>query len=441
MENPNRVIIAGAGASGLMAAITAARNGAKVTVLEAMERPGKKLLTTGNGRCNLTNMDPELAKRYHGAPEMFTRPVIERFDAGAVRAFFLKLGLLTTEKNGYVYPYTNQASSVLEVLLTELRRLKIKLKLMEKIEAIRHEDSIWKVQTGTWTYRAERLVLSCGSKCAPMTGSDGSGYQLAEMAGLNLIPVVPALTPLLCEGKAPALAAGVRGMAEISLWKCRKQDMGQMPAKKQGRKDRGRKSAKVGDWIFVASEQGEVQWTKYGISGIAVFQLSRYVAAAKETAAFQATLDLLKPYLEESKMGRKTLEKMLWQRAGQISSDPAGALLRGILNEKLIPLMLDRAEIRPKTRCRDLTEKELCALLDVCSCYPLTVSGTKSYDVCQACAGGVDTAQISPETMECKHIPGLYVTGELLDVDGPCGGYNLQWAWASGYVAGQSAAS
>ena len=418
MENQNRVIIAGAGASGLMAAIAAARNGAKVTVLEAMDRPGKKLLTTGNGRCNLTNMDPKLTSRYHGAPEAFVQPVVEQFDAKAVRKFFLELGLLTTEKNGYVYPYTNQASSVLEVLLAELRRLKIKLILTEKIEAIRQENGIWKVQTGNWTYEADRLVLCCGSKCAPTTGSDGSGYQLAEMAGLKLREVTPALAPLICEEKAPALAAGVRGMAVVSLWQCRKQD-----------------------WTLVASEQGEVQWTKYGISGIAVFQMSRHIAAAKGEKRFYVSLDLLKPYLEESQTGRETLQKVLRQRAGQLPSEPVGMLLRGILNEKLIPLMLDKAGIRQKMRCQELTEPMLCTLLDVCSRYPLTVSGTKSFDVCQVCAGGVDTVQISPETMECRYIPDLYVTGELLDVDGPCGGYNLQWAWASGYVAGRNAAS
>ena len=426
METQNRVIIVGAGASGLMAAITAARNGAKVTVLEAMDRPGKKLLTTGNGRCNLTNMDPGLPGRYHGAAGSFVQPVLEQFDAQNVRGFFGEIGLLTIEKNGYVYPYTNQASSVLEVLLAELRRWKVKLKLTEKVEAISCADRIWKVQTGTWTYEAERLILSCGSKCAPTTGSDGSGYQLAKMVGLKLIPVVPALTPLLCEGKAPALAAGVRGMAEVSLWQCQKQDGRQVHAEKH--------------WTLVASEQGEVQWTKYGISGIAVFQLSRYVAAAKGTRVFRITLDLLKPYLEERKIEREALQGMLWQRAGQLPSEPVGMLMRGILNEKLIPLMLDQAGIRSKMRCQELTEKELFTLLDICSSYPLEVSGTKSFDVCQVCAGGIDTTQISPETMECRRLPGLYVTGELLDVDGPCGGYNLQWAWASGYVAGKNAA-
>lgn len=204
----------------------------------------------------------------------------------------------------------------------------------------------------------------------------------------------------------------------------------------------GRKGAQgqAGDWMPVASEPGEVQWTKYGISGIAVFQLSRHVAAAGRDQMFRVTLDLLKPYQKESGLNPETLFVLLKNRAAALATEPAGLLLRGILNEKLIPLILDAAGIRLKKRCQELSDEALRTLLQVCRSYSLTVSGTKSFDVCQVCAGGVDTVQLSSQTLECRMRPGLYVTGELLDVDGPCGGYNLQWAWSSGYVAGCSAA-
>ena len=320
-------------------------------------------------------MDPELPKRYHGADASFVQPVLEQFDAQEVRNFFGRLGLLTIEKNGYVYPYTNQASSVLEVLLAELRRWKVKLKLMEKVEAITCEDRIWKVRTGTWTYEAERLILSCGSKCAPTTGSDGSGYRLAKIAGLKLIPVVPRAGSAALR-EAPALAAGVRSMAEVSL--------AITPKKKQD------ETWQTDDWTFVLRLlRGEVQWTKYGISGIAVFQLSRYVAAEKGAMTFQVTLDLLKPCLEEQKMERAVLQEMLWRRAGQLPSEPVGMLLRGILNEKLIPLMLDQAGIRSKLQYRSSQKKALHAsgcMQKLCT----AVDGTKSFDICQVCAGGVD---------------------------------------------------
>lgn len=408
MRMEKRIIVAGAGASGLMAAITAARCGAQVTILEAMERPGKKLLITGNGRCNLTNMDPDLEKSYYGRDASFAEPVIAQFGAADTREFFEELGLLTVEKNGYVYPYTGQSSSVWNVLLAEIRRLGVRLKLTEKIAAIRKEDGVWCVSTATWTYQADCLILCCGSQCAPQTGSDGSGYRLAEMAGLRQNRVAPALVPLVCKEHFLGKLAGVRCHARVTLVD--------------------------GQGAVIRTETGEVQWTKYGISGIAVFQLSRYVSLSDRPEAFRVVLDLFDSFQPE------TVIDLLTKRSVELGSEKVPVLLEGLLNEKLIPVLLERAGISLKTRCQDLSFEAIQTLVQLGTQFSLTVQGTKGFNVCQVCAGGIDTSQIFPKTMECRRIPGLYFAGELLDIDGPCGGYNLQWAWSSGYVAGKHAA-
>ena len=415
------VLVAGAGASGLMVAITAARSGAKVTILEAMDRPGRKLLITGNGRCNLTNLEPGLPDAYHGADPAFAKSVIEQFPPEATLAFFHELGLLTTDRGGYVYPYTNQASSVLEVLLAEVRRLKIKLKLSEKIEQISREKGQWKVQTATWTYTCDSLILCCGSKCMPKTGSDGSGYTLAASAGLSVHTPTPALTPLLCEEKFLSSLAGVRCHARITLL-CGHGTSANSAVS----------SAKNTE--IVASECGELQWVKYGISGIAVFQLSRYVSCAHKGERFAIEIDLLDAYSDDKVLS------LLRTRAQALSQEKVSVLLRGLLPEKLIPIVQEKAGIMAKATCDALNEASYSAILHTCRAFRLNVTGTKSFDTCQVCAGGVDPSALSPETMGCRSIPELYFAGELVDVDGPCGGYNLQWAWSSGYVAGRHAA-
>ena len=458
------VLVAGAGASGLMAAITAARSGAKVTLLEAMDRPGRKLLVTGNGRCNLTNLDPKLASAYHGADPAFAKSVIDQFPPEKTLDFFHGLGLLTTDRGGYVYPYTNQASSVLEVLLSEVRRLKIKVKLSEKIERIFRKEEQWKVQTATWTYSCDSLILCCGSKCMPQTGSDGSGYVLAASAGLSVHTPSPALTPLLGEGKFLSSLAGVRCHAHVTLLcshhTTEKRTADSAQSARYDKKAKNTLSAPISSskaaflsssrvigaekhnaayrketvWETVASECGELQWTKYGISGIAVFQLSRHVSCASKNERFAAELDLLDPYSDDEVL------YVLRTRAQALSQEKISVLLRGLLPEKLIPVIQEKAGIPAKMTCAALDEKSLVALLHTCRAFRLTITGTKDFDTCQVCAGGVDPSALFPETMECRSVPGLYFAGELLDVDGPCGGYNLQWAWSSGYVAGHHAA-
>lgn len=459
-----KVMIAGGGASGLMAAIASAREGAEVTVLEGMERCGKKLLVTGNGRCNMTNLDEELPEKYYGTGAEMAEKVIRRFDAGKTISFFEELGLLTQEKNGYVYPYSAQAGAVLEVLLAELRRLKVKLKFGEKIESIEKKDGQWQVRTATWCYSAQSLVLACGSKAAPATGSDGNGYALAKMLGHTVILPRPALAPLVCSGNLFAPLAGVRCRSRVSLF-CEKPRKMQSDAafSKSGREGNRQPDAAVpqsgtgnvvsrksntGDReavclksdtgdnsaVCLKSDIGELQWTKYGVSGIVIFQLSRFVSTHAGRDALYLEIDLLPDF------GEQYLSDLIKRRRALTPNERGAVLLSGILHEKLIAAVMKYSGVPAKAACGAWTDQQVTDLLKAIKHLRIDVKETKSFDVCQVCAGGVDCREVSPEDMQSLKHDGLYFAGEILDVDGPCGGYNLQWAWSSGYTAGSAAA-
>lgn len=417
----------------MMAAIAAAREGAKVTVLEGMEKPGKKLLVTGNGRCNLTNLDPDLPEKYYcveaierrtlpadgSKSEMHStgaivRNVLEQFSVNDTLDFFHKLGLRTMNRNGYVYPYTNQAVSVLDLLLAELKRLKVKLKFTEKIEKIEKEEAGWKVVTGTWTYSCDTLILCCGSKAAKNTGSDGSGYELARQTGHTLTSVVPSLTALTGKGNYFSSCAGVRCPANVTLYVSKTDSA----------------------WQKKATDFGEIQWTDQGISGIVVFQVSRFASLALEKGEkVKAELDLLPDMTQDDVMEYLMCGKTRFPNAS------AAETFSGLLPKKLLAVCLDMNKIKPGTPSGNLTEEHCTRLTETMKRFTMPITGVRSFDQCQVCAGGVMLDEIDENTLESKRVNDLYFAGELLDVDGPCGGYNLQWAWSSGYVAGIHAAA
>jgi hypothetical protein len=314
------------------------------------------------------------------------------------------------EKNGYVYPCTAQSSSVLEVLLAELRRLKVKMKYTEKVCAIVRLDGRWKVQTGTWQYPADAVILTAGSKAVSATGSDGSGYALAASQGHRIVTPAPALVPILCKGDYFGALAGVRCRASVSLFQ------------KRGAQE-----------IQIKEETGELQWTKYGVSGIVIFQLSRFVAADPNGQYF-LQVNLL-PGMDLS-----ALAKQLSVRAKALAGEKVSVLFAGLLHSKLIPHILKTAGIAQKLTCADLNEARIGQILSVASNLTIAVSGTRGFEECQVCSGGIDCREISADTMESRKAKGLYFAGEIVDVDGPCGGYNLQWAWSSGHAAGSAAA-
>ena len=400
------VAVIGGGASGMMAAVTAASEGARVILLEHKDRIGKKILSTGNGRCNFTNIHQEPIC-YHSEDPMFPWEVVERFNAQAVISSFLQLGVYSKNRNGYIYPNSDQASAVLDAFRMELDRLKVEIRTGVECREIRPGKKGFTVLTDQGPVRADRVILCAGSKAAPTTGSDGSGYDLAKKLGHRILPVLPALTALKCEEKFFKSIAGVRANGSVSIWS-------------------------GGECI--AKDTGEIQLTDYGISGIPVFQVSRYASKLlyekKET---DAVLDFMPDFTKEQ------TNAFLRARAKTRPDKSAEMFLIGLFHKKLCDLWIRLSEIPRQRKAGELTEDEIARLTSLIKEFRVRVRETNPYDKAQVCCGGVDTREVNPETLESVYVPGVYFAGEILDVDGMCGGYNLTFAWASGYVAGKAA--
>lgn len=405
-----QVIVIGGGASGLMAAVTAAYGGAFVTILEGMEKPGKKILVTGNGRCNLTNTEQTRKDRYRGSDPDFIESVLAQFPVRKTMEYFEQLGLLLQIRNGYVYPYVNQSSAVQELLLLEAARLQVKVKCREKVKKLKKTKNGWEVVTDTWSYTCDRVILAAGSCAAPVTGSDGSGYALAKSLGHRIVTPMEALVPLKVRENWVRKLAGIRMSAKVTL-KIFSENMQENCRPPE-----------------IYREEGELQWTEYGISGIVVFQLSRYaVRSLTEKKTVQSELDLM-PEFEEEQLFDLLKKRMRYKRSEDC--------LTGLLPKKMIPVILELCGWKPAKEFSTLTDQEIRTLAHKCKHLTIHITGSKSFEAAQVCSGGVDTAQVNPVTLESKVIEGLFFAGEILDVDGICGGYNLQWAWSSGYAAG-----
>lgn len=402
------VAVIGGGAAGMMAAVTAASEGAHVILLEHKDRIGKKILSTGNGRCNFTNIHQE-PLCYHSEDPLFPWGIIEKFDAQKTIAFFLQLGVYSKNRNGYLYPNSDQASAVLDAFRLELERLRVDVRTGVHIRGIDPGKKGFVIRTDVENVRADRVILCTGSKAAPATGSDGSGYDLAKQLGHRLIPVLPALVQLRCEGSFFKAVAGVRVNGSVAIWT---------------------------EGECIAKDKGEIQLTDYGISGIPVFQVSRYASKLLyEKKEVTAVLDFMPDFTEEQ------TGAFLSARAKTRPEKPADMFLIGLFHKKLSDLWIKTARIPRDKKAGTLTEEEINSLVRLIKRFEVPVKATNPYEQAQVCCGGVDTAEVDPETLESRYVPGLYFAGEILDVDGMCGGYNLQWAWSSGHAAGKEAAS
>ena len=401
-----RVGIVGAGASGLAAAIAAARAGAQVTVIEHMDKAGKKILSTGSGRCNLSNRKMD-ASCFRCGQDGFPMKVIGGFGLEETLGFFEGLGILIKDRNGYLYPYSDQASSVRDVLLQEAERRRVQIHLSCHISGI-EEDAKggFLLHTDQGRLKEDALILAAGSKDAPATGSDGSGYTLAQEVGHTIVPTWGSLVPLEEDGDYCARLQG------LSLRNCA------IKVKNQ-----------AGKTIY--QDFGELLFTHFGLSGPVILSAS---AHGKPGDLHTVFIDL-KPALDEQKLDLRILRDF-----EQYQNRTIEHALQDLYPRLLIPVMVERAGIPPETRANSVTRAQRRRLLELTKAFPVKIRGRRPVEEAIITAGGVSVREVNPKTMESKLVHGLYLAGEILDVDGYTGGFNLQIAWATGRAAGLAAA-
>lgn len=401
------VAVIGGGAAGMMAAITAAREGVKVTILEHKDRIGKKILSTGNGRCNFTNTYQTPAC-YRSDNRDFAWNIIQKFNVEKTISFFKELGIYPKDRNGYLYPYSDQAAAILEVLQIEIAKLDICVMTEINVLDIQPVKRGIRVTTDKKTITVDSVILACGSKAAPVTGSDGSGYQLAKLLGHRIVPVLPSLVQLRCAEKFYKSISGVRVQGTVEIY---------------------------ADDISLASDTGEIQLTNYGISGIPIFQVSRYAAKAiYQKQSVTAVLNFMPD------MNKDEFLSFLQERITLCPHKTLDEFFIGIFPKKLCELWIRLSRLPKEMRVSDLSGEQLEKLVLLIQHLRTHITETNAFEQAQICCGGVDTTEMNPDTLESNYVQGIYFAGELLDVDGICGGYNLQWAWSSGFVAGREAA-
>lgn len=479
------VAVIGGGAAGMMAAIEAARAGAIVTLIEKNPQLGKKLATTGNGRCNYTNLDMgnRIGGKFRGFHPEFVAPALDALPPEAVLEWFRAIGVEPRFRGSYVYPNSDQASAVVDALREELHRLSVKVhynaevKSVQRVVADAEASAVklsmpWKtasddgaaasqirqkrdagyflIQCADAVVKADRVILAAGSKAAPKTGSNGDGYFIARKLGHTIVPYVPALCGIRCAGDAFRVLAGIRTEAALEL---------------------------MVDGHCVDREAGELQLVDYGISGIPVFQLSRYAAyalqegkkaavyinflpgftgaAVRDSEQLPSAADTSMIEASGAKNGQNARTemptsaaedskdlavKLYRQRQERLAGRKMESFFTGLLHQKLGQLLLRMANVRPELPVAELSEKQLRSLASLSVRFKAECVEMNGFQQAQVVAGGVDTTEVDPDTMASRLVPGLYFAGEVLDIDGICGGYNLQWAWASGFVAGRHAA-
>ena len=434
------VIIIGAGAAGMTAAIFAGRSGARVCVVEHRSEPGKKILQTGNGKCNLTHErvcskdylrdqnaccdeeQPVMTEKsscedpsYHAS---FLDKAFGRFGYEETLDLFSSIGIPVRNKGGYIYPYSGTALSVRNALWDEMKRLGVCIITdtepdinvnngLFKVSAITRKKEDGRCSESPIELTGKKLILATGLRAAPGTGSDGSGIELAKKQGLKIKPVMPALVKIKCPDGICRPASGVRHTCMTELF------------------ENGKKTF---------SESGEVQFTDDGISGIPVFNMSRFASPALNNGAnVKAELDLLPDF----SIGECDI--FIENNYDIMKNRKLSSFFGGMIPAKLLTAVARTLSISSEKKAEEVGAERLKDLIRRCKSWEMKIEAVHGFEAAQVCLGGVDISQIDPGTMEAKDVPGLYVAGELADIDGPCGGYNLQWAWTSGAIAGMAA--
>ena len=408
------LIIVGGGASGLMAAITAKDFGLDVALIEGTDRIGKKILTTGNGRCNISNRTISFPFfSYHSENSGFFSKVLSNFGVEDTENFFLSLGLPIVElKNGKMYPKSLQASSVVDILRFALEDRNIPLYTDCKVKDI-HKGKVFKLSTSNdekKLFTCNKLILACGGKSAVKTGSDGSGYNLAKSLGHTIIKTTPGIVQLKLDNPYLKSISGVRfdGYATLLV-----------------------------NGEAIRKEFGEILFTDYGISGPPILQISGY---ASKALLNNKNVEILVDMLPNEEIN--DIENFLEGHFAMFSYRPVIDSLIGVINKKLIPTVLKSANISNlHMPCYELDWNNKRDIVSILKSWKFKCVDTNGFNQAQVTIGGVNTKEVNPSTLESKLVNNLYFCGEILDVDGDCGGFNLQWAWSSGHVVAKNIAS
>lgn len=392
------IVVIGAGASGIIAALVASKNN-KVILVDSCDKIGKKILLTGSGKCNYWNSNINI-EQYNTDCIDNLNEILNQENIKSAYNLLEKMGIYPKIKNGYYYPYSNQATSVREIFEREIKKSNIILKTNFKVEQIIKENNIFKIISNNEILECDKVILTTGSKAYSKTGSDGSGYMLASNLGHTINEVFPALTPLITNDSCTKDWGNIRCDAKVSLY-----------INKQKIKE----------------EIGEIQLTKNGISGICTFNISA-LASKNLTNNVEISISFL-PYID-------SVFEFLQTRNELLKNKTIEELLESIFHYKLMFTILKRANINKNSKWEELTEREKIDLCNQIENFKIKIIGTEDFEKSQVCTGGVSLKEINPITMESIIIPNLFLAGEILDVDGKCGGFNLAFAFITGYLAG-----
>jgi len=396
------MIIIGAGAAGLCAAITAARAGQRVTLLEQNNKIAKKILVSGNGKCNIDNRFIEV-KRFHSQDPHFIEEVLEGYNFEVVEKFFTSIGLELIEgKEGKMFPLSLQASSVVELLEYEAKRVGVQIICDCAVTSIDKNSDTFTVETTQGTKTCKKLLLASGSPAAPQLGGSNSGYAFATKMGHSLIPRHPSLVQLCSDEIWVKGCAGVKvaGLAQL-----------------------------YANGVYITEKKGDLLFTNYGISGLAILDLSREVSTRLANFDYcELNLDLI-PEMSKEKLGN-----LLLRRIQTESKKPIALWLQGVINKKLIPIILEQSKCKAKIES-DLNRKEINKIVHSIKNLKLSINDTKGFKGAEVSTGGIDTTEVNPQTLESKLVPNLFFAGEILDVDGDRGGFNFHFAWVTGMRA------
>lgn len=394
-----KIAVVGGGASGMMVCAFAMKNH-EVTLFEKNSRVGKKLLVTGNGRCNLSNSNTG-TEHYHGTDSAFCEYALKNYGMDKTREFFRSIGLLTVSDGDRIYPLSNSANSVVDSLRLYIANNGVDIKTDTEVKSVSKQDGKF-ILTADETYFFDRVVISAGGRAGKKYGGSDSGYRLLNNLGHDTTALFPSLVQLKTDNTYTKSLKGVRADAMVSV---------------------------VENQQVVARSSGEIQFTEYGISGPAVFEISRCAVQANGGAVL---LDLLQDY------SRDEIVSILLEKQQLLKTETLENLLTGLLHNRLGRTVLRYCGYHLDEAIACLYREDIEDIADGIKNFELPLTGNLGFDNAQVTAGGILTEGFDAETLESKKVSGLYATGEVLDIDGDCGGFNLQWAWSSGMLVGQN---